>query len=110
MTEYLNNDYEKIDKKPEITNLLHPESFGIGNDDYIVFKDVYLSYSESNVQDKKYALSGVSLTIKKGEKVAICGRYCYYCILITLKELDQEKRQFLMHYSDCIVLRKDTFL
>ena len=54
--------------------MLHPESIGIGYDDYIVFKDVYLSYSESDVSDKKYALSGVSLTIKKGEKVAICGR------------------------------------
>ena len=75
-------------------NVLNPESFGLGNDDYIVFKDVYLSYSESNVQDKKYALSGVSLTIKKGEKVAICGRYYYYFIFISLKELDQEKHQF----------------
>jgi len=40
----------------------------------LVFEDVHLIYDENEVENKKYALKNFNLKIRKGEKIAICGR------------------------------------
>lgn len=62
--------------------MVHPELLNLSADDYIVFKDVNLSYSQKSVQNKKYSLKNVNITVKKGEKVAICGRYKFIFVYL----------------------------
>ena len=42
-------------------------------DEFIVVQDVFFSYDPENEKEVEYALSGVSMSIKKGEFVAIVG-------------------------------------
>jgi ABC-type multidrug transport system fused ATPase/permease subunit len=43
----------------------------------LVLDSVWLNYQQAKgfKADGQFALKGVSLTIRKGEKVAFCGRY-----------------------------------
>ena len=40
----------------------------------LVFEDVFLTYDDEEVENKKYALKNFNLKIRNGEKIAICGR------------------------------------
>ena len=40
----------------------------------LVFEDVFLTYDDKEVENKKYALKNFNLQIRNGEKIAICGR------------------------------------
>ncbi len=47
-----------------------------------MFKNVKLSYIPKEIPNKKYALNNISFKIKKGEKVAFCGRYVIYMYIL----------------------------
>jgi ABC-type multidrug transport system fused ATPase/permease subunit len=40
----------------------------------VVFKNVSLTYDDNIKENSKYALKNINLMIRKGEKIAICGR------------------------------------
>ncbi len=40
----------------------------------IIFKNVFLTYSDKTEKEPKYALKNFNLNIKKGEKIAFVGR------------------------------------
>eukprot|EP01016_Furgasonia_blochmanni_P040985 TRINITY_DN5274_c0_g1_i15.p1 TRINITY_DN5274_c0_g1~~TRINITY_DN5274_c0_g1_i15.p1 ORF type:complete len:561 (+),score=74.00 TRINITY_DN5274_c0_g1_i15:325-2007(+) len=70
---YFDNETENLTKK----------EYGVGSDykplmievnSSIVFDGVRLTYCKKDDPTPRYALNGVSFSIKKGEKVAICGR------------------------------------
>ncbi len=77
--QYFNNPLEDIKLAPAVSPSLHLENGQGGIQDpvnsAIVFDDVCLSYNfEDEAKEVSYALKKVSFCIKKGEKVAFCGR------------------------------------
>ena len=61
-----------------------------------MFENVFLTYDDKEVENKKYALKNFSLNIKNGEKIAICGRTgsgksSLLNILFRLYEIEQGK-------------------
>ncbi|KAL4480900.1 hypothetical protein ABPG73_020921 [Tetrahymena malaccensis] len=83
--QYFDNDQETPNQIEQLENqqLEQEQKYSqTDNDIAIEFQNVYITYDEieckktltQNSQDVHFALKNVSLKIKKGEKVAICGR------------------------------------
>eukprot|EP01016_Furgasonia_blochmanni_P001659 TRINITY_DN10651_c0_g1_i2.p1 TRINITY_DN10651_c0_g1~~TRINITY_DN10651_c0_g1_i2.p1 ORF type:complete len:559 (+),score=70.56 TRINITY_DN10651_c0_g1_i2:1-1677(+) len=72
VSHYLRNDIEdlnKVNRPVNLSALLEP-FLGCS----IVFDEVKMSYNEPNDPNIKYALNGVSFKVKRGERIAFCGR------------------------------------
>ncbi|KAL4449622.1 hypothetical protein ABPG74_007445 [Tetrahymena malaccensis] len=79
INQYLNNPIEDLqskssNSKDQLTNAIQDEEMfeEKNQEDFsIQFKNVYLSYSKDG---DNFALKNISFNIKKGEKIAFCGR------------------------------------
>jgi ABC-type multidrug transport system fused ATPase/permease subunit len=75
--QYFNNSLENINESPtaSLYSAKNPEGIQDPSDSAIVFDNVCLSYNYSEgSKDISYALKKISFCIRKGEKVAFCGR------------------------------------
>ena len=82
--QYFTNDTENLKFKPsdnlKTDSCAYKRKNDLSEEHSIVFQGVSLSYQKeeslSNHEETIFALRNISFNIKKGEKVAICGRYC----------------------------------
>ena len=71
--QYFQNETENLEQVPEKgENDFNEEA----KDCSVVFNKVYMSYNKDpEEQDKVYALKNINFKVRKGEKIAFCGRY-----------------------------------
>ncbi|EAR98273.2 ABC transporter C family protein (macronuclear) [Tetrahymena thermophila SB210] len=76
--QYFSNKQEKLDQSIQNDQILNDNDKSIEDKQYsIIFKNVSLTYEQikqDNISSIEYALNDFSLKIKRGEKIAICGR------------------------------------
>ncbi|KAL4495471.1 hypothetical protein ABPG72_020212 [Tetrahymena utriculariae] len=76
--QYFSNKQEKLNDHIQKDKILNDYDTPVQQNNYsIVFNNVSITYEQTNQQkalNLKYALQDFSLKIKKGEKIAICGR------------------------------------
>lgn len=71
--QYFDNETEDLDEVKPIEDQAKNEIIPLPEES-VIFKDVWMSYGRPDDQKRNYAIKGLNLTIKKGEKVAVCGR------------------------------------
>ncbi|KAL4449679.1 hypothetical protein ABPG74_007502 [Tetrahymena malaccensis] len=76
--QYFNNEQEILSQNIQKDQIMKAKDTAIQDQSYsIIFNNVSITYeniNQENICNLKYALKDFSLKIKKGEKIAICGR------------------------------------
>eukprot|EP01017_Pseudomicrothorax_dubius_P036350 TRINITY_DN519_c0_g1_i5.p1 TRINITY_DN519_c0_g1~~TRINITY_DN519_c0_g1_i5.p1 ORF type:complete len:676 (-),score=130.61 TRINITY_DN519_c0_g1_i5:71-2098(-) len=67
--QYFSNQTEQLEEKGPL-----PKETTSVDDQIVTFENVHFSYETEPTEEIKYALQDISFTIKRREKIAICGR------------------------------------